>query len=424
MKVVLIGSILILLAPIIDFIITFGKGANIGYFEPQEKINLFMAYLTYGNFTGSTIGIKVEVAIAMIGIYFYTYAKTRDVLSGLIASWTFYTALFICAASPFIIKLIMEGYGLYYYYSGIHLLRYFLVVNFILAIWLTYLADKKRFIEFVKTIPVLRVLHYEAMFLFGMCLAINASLYTIKNQFMLHPVLAGNGILLVIAIFFAILCANAINNFADAEIENKSSLFHLETYKKLAWIFLGCSLMYACMVGIHGVFLISVVIAMYYLYSAYPLRLKRLPILSKLVISGNSLVLMLLGFWFVSGNISGFPSILYPVVLCVFTLVANFFDLKDMQGDKASGIKTLPLILGMKNAQWFCAAAFFIAYVTLYFVFDLQGLSVLLAAAGLLQVYFLTKKHYHELPTFLVYLVSVFINGSHGQLLVLTICLH
>lgn len=411
-KVVLTGSILILLAPIFDFIITLGKGANIAYFLPEEKINIFMAYLAYGNFAGSTIGIKLEVAVAMIGIYFYTYAKTRDVLSGLIASWVFYTALFLCAASPFVIKLMLEASGLHYYYSGIHLLRYFLVINFILASWLAYLADKKQFIEFIKTIPVLKVLHYEAMFLFGICLGINASLYTLKNQFLSHPVLVGNGVLLMLAIFFAMLSVTATSNLVDAEIEKKS-MFHSETYRKLAWIFLACALMYSSLVGMHGVFFISFVVGMYYLYSAYPLRLKRVPVLSKLVISINSLALMLLGFWFVSGNISGFPQLMYPIVLCVFTLVANFFDLRDMQSDQATGVKTLPAILGMKKAQWFCALAFLTAYVTLYFVFNLQGLVVLLVAAGLLQIYFLTKKHYHELPVFLVYLGSVFLLMAH-----------
>jgi 4-hydroxybenzoate polyprenyltransferase len=410
-KVVCGSFILIWLAPIIDIIVTRGQGANVGYFEPEENISLLAAYLTYcGDFIGATLGIKIEVAIGLVGIYFYTFVKTRDVLSGLMASWVSYTALFIWGASPFVIKLIMQSSGLHYYYSGIHLLRYFLVINFILATWLVYVADKKRFIEFIKTIPVLKVLHYEAMFLFGICVGINASLYTLKNQYFSHPVLVGNGILLMLAIFFAMLSVTATSDLIDAEIEKKS-MFNAATYRTLAWTFLACALMYASIVGIHGVFIISCVVAMYYLYLAYPLRLKRVPVLSKLVISGSSLALMLLGFWFVTGNMSGFPKLLYPIVLCVFTLVANFFDLKE--GVEAVGVKTLPIIFGMKMAQWFCAAAFLIAYVSLYFVFHLQGLSVLLVAAGLLQIYFLTKKHYQELPVFLVYLGSVFLLMAH-----------
>src|SRR5207253_488897 len=101
--------------------------------------------------------------------------------------------------------------------------------------------------------------------------------------------------------------------------------------QKSGLIFFGCALIYAAIVGMHGVFLISVFMATNYLYSAYPFCLKRVPVLSKCVIAINSLILMLLGFWLVTGNISDFPKPLYLIVLVLLTLAANVVDLNQAE---------------------------------------------------------------------------------------------
>lgn len=377
LKIVFTSFVLILLAPIIDLIISHGQGMNLGYFSPDQNVNLLAAYFTYcGDFIGATPGIRIEVAIGLLGIYFYTYSVSRNIFMSLVTVWVAYTATFIWGATPYIVKPMLEWTGLQYQFSGLTLLRYFLVLDFILALWIAYLVDKNRFITFFKEMPLLRGLHYEAIFLVGICLGLSASSYTLENQFLTNPALVGNGILLMIAIFFALLSAR--------NIQQKSGL-----------VFWGCALIYASLVGVHGIFLISLVVTNFYLYSEYPFQLKRIFILSKLVISVNSLVLMLLGFWLVTGNISDFPTLLYPVVLCGFTLAANFLDL-----DKPE-VKSLPALIGMRKAQWFCAVFFFILYLSLYFVF--KGLLLwLFVATGMLQAWFLTRKQYNELPILLI----------------------
>ena len=422
-KVIFPSFIIILLAPIIDLIASGGEGINLAYLSPEENISLLSGYFTFfGKFIGATPGIKIEVILTMISVYFYTYIKTRNIFTSLISGWLAYTAIYIWGASPFIIKPILELFGIDYFFSGLTFLRYFLILDFFLAIWILYLSNKKTFIAFVSEIPKTRVLHYEAMFLFGICLAVSISQSPPAYYFMMNPELVGNGILLMIAIFFALLSAMITNNLVDTEIDKISSPNRMlvsgkiqpDLYKKLAWIFAGCSLIYAAMTGMHGIFLMLFIIATYFLYSSWPLRLKRITVFSKLVISANSLALMLLGFWFITGNISDFPKSLYAILLCVFTLAANFIDLKDIHGDKAAGIKTLPVVLGMKHAQWFCAIAFLAAYTSFYFVFDIKGILLgIFIIAGFLQTWFLTRKDYNEFPVFLIYLVCIFLLMGH-----------
>lgn len=426
-RVVLTSFLLVLLAPVMDLLASGGEGIDLRYLDQQENLNFLLAYLTFfGDYVGATIGIRIEVALALVAVYFYSYAKTKDFFTSLVAAFLSYTLIFLWGATPFFVKPLVELFGFQYQYAGLVLLRYFMVINFILAVWLAFLANKERFLAFVREIPILRVMYYEAMFLFGVSLSFRASSQTIKGQFQTNPALAGNGILLMIAICLAMLSAMVINNLSDTEIDKISNSKRMLVsgrinslaYKKLAWIFAACALIYASFAGMHAIFFISLVMATYYLYSSYPLRLKRITVFSKLVISGNSLILMLLGFWFVSENISNFPKLLYPIMLCGFTLGANFIDLKDVSGDQALGIKTLPVVLGMKYAQWFCAVTFFIAFVSLYYVFDEKIPLLLFVVTGLLQAWVLARKKYDELPVFLVLLGGIF------SLMIYLLCLN
>ena len=222
-KVVFPCFIIILLAPVIDLIASHGTGINLAYLSPDDNVNLLSCYFTFfGDSLGATPGIRVEVAIAMIGIYFYTFVKTQNILTRLVTAWLSYTLIYIWGASPFIVKPMTELFGLHYSFSGLNFLRYFLVLNFFLATWIFYLADKNCFRAFFAEIPKLRVLHYEAMFLFGMCLAFNTSLSSIQYQFFDHPELLGNAILLMMAIFLALLSAMVINNLTRQDIDKIS----------------------------------------------------------------------------------------------------------------------------------------------------------------------------------------------------------
>ena len=416
MKVVLPCCVALFLAPIIDFTVSLGEGYNMAYYNPSENVNLLLAYLTYcGQNAGATIGIRIEVALILFGIFLYAQNKTHHFLKGLGVAWAAYTLIFFWAATPFILKQIIELSGFDYQYSEPPLTRYFLVVNFFLGGIIAYALNKEAFKAIIKEIPKLKVLHYELMLLLGICLGFKVTHYPISFQLTNDPYIIANGILLSIAVFLALLFSMFINNLADIEPDKISNthralvrgIVDQATYSKIAYTFMVLTFIYALPVGPHAVFMIALVMSIYYIYSASPLRFKRIPILSKLAISGNSLALMLLGFWLVALNIDGFPAVLYFIVLIGFTLSANFIDLKDIKGDGSAGIKTLPVIWGIKKAQWFCGIAFLGTYLSIYTILHTKVFLLLLAVTGLLQCYLLTRKPYRELPILLVHNASV-----------------
>ena len=207
-----------------------------------------------------------------------------------------------------------------------------------------------------------------------------------------------------------------INNIFDQNIDAVSNpgrplitkKVDLELYIKIAYGLLGCSLVCALVVGRVSFFIISGAILGYYSYSAPPLRLKRIPVLSKAIISLISLAIVFLGYITVQGESSGvgFPKFFVWFFLIGITLAANFIDLKDYAGDAAGRIMTVPVLLGLPLARLVIGISFMLAGVGLYFYFPSFYLFPVFLVAGILGFYFIHQKDYAEWRVFSLYLAS------------------
>jgi 4-hydroxybenzoate polyprenyltransferase len=148
-----------------------------------------------------------------------------------------------------------------------------------------------------------------------------------------------------------------------------------------------------------GIFAIS---AGYYVYSCRPLRLKRVPILSKALIGFNSLSVAVCGYALAGGNWLEFPLSWLFFILIPLSLAANFVDLKDTAGDRAQGVATLPVLLGEATARHFIAAATLATYGMGALLLDIGWVYPLNVAGAGLHVYFLYRKPYDERWVFLI----------------------
>lgn len=418
LKVILPCFIILSVAPVIDYFLTQGRGYGYAYFNPNEHISLIFSYLTFfGQFTGAATGIKIEVALALIGIFFYCHYKAQSYWKALLGCWLAYTIIFIYGATQFILQGTFDLVGIRYLPSGFTFLQYFFVINLLLGAWVAYLSNKQVFKSLFDEIPFLRILNYEVMFLAGMVLAAQGDISMMKVLLVSNPVIVGTFFLLIISIFFALLFAMTINNLADVDIDqisnaNRALVAHKiskEAYSRIAYAFLALSFIFAIPAGTQGVFIVALLMGNYYLYSVYPLRLKRIPVISKLVISLNSLLLVLLGYWVVMSHFFINLNMSYLALFILFTLAANFIDLKDLQGDQAAGIKTLPVMIGMRKAQFFCGMAFFLCYLIVAVVLYPSPIFAFLILGGIVQFYLLTRKNYSEKPILVVYLLSLVI---------------
>jgi len=132
-----------------------------------------------------------------------------------------------------------------------------------------------------------------------------------------------------------------------------------------------------------------------------------MPLLSKFLISLNSLALALLGFSLVRGNLAEFPTALALIFMVGFTLAINFIDLKDFKADKKAGIKTLPVMLGQRNAKIATGLFFAGTYLSFVYIVRETWAMPLLLGLAIVQFWLMNRKNYSEKPVLVVYLLSI-----------------
>ena len=105
--------------------------------------------------------------------------------------------------------------------------------------------------------------------------------------------------------------------------------------------------------------------------------------------------------------------IAFPVVLVGITIVANFLDIGDYEGDKKAGIATVPVVLGLSRSKLIIGAVFPLMYAALYFVLDYLDAPLYWIAVfiflGIVQFFFINRKDYKEYPAMLNVLVLIWL---------------
>lgn len=411
-RVVLPSFLILCLVPFLDLLLSLGKGYNIAYLAPGIHGPLLPRLLTFfGSFDerGISPGIRVEVALVLLGTFLYIYTKTGRWLRGLFFTLAAYLVLFFYLAFPYVMEPVLRLMGLRFSYATGQFIGFYLLIILLAGIPLLYRADPAKFRSIIADIRPGRLAHYLLMAALGVALGSNYHPLTIfsSNPFQL--------VFIAVSITFAWLFSVMTNNLADDTIDRVSNpkrplpagTISRSLYTQLAWVFFFLALLYAGAAHFRDFFFIGVFIAAYFLYSMPPLRLKRIPFFSKLAISGNSFLLFLLGFMTATGSHKDLPVAVPVYFLTIFTAAVNFIDIKDYDGDKAAGIKTLPVLLGLKRAKQLIALFFFLCYAGLYLVVPRPHLLPVLLGLGLVQFFLVKRESYREGPVFIVHLSSL-----------------
>ncbi len=405
-RVVLAGFVLIWICPLLDMLIYRHTGVNLLYIQPEQGVSsitrLFFTY--FGDFPGVSLGLKIEILMALMGIYIYCRFKKISVVNSTITTLLCYTTIFLWGSSPFLVEYILWLMGFSYAFSSQLMVNFYLIVLPPAAWIIAYLWKPAWVRALMKDMRYLRVMHYELMLLLGVVLGLTYYHYSIIELLRLDQGIVIDVILTMLSLLFASVFSIITNNIADVEIDKISNparplvagKIPMLVYQRLQMISLCLSWFYAWMVNAHVFLIMSVFMGLYYVYSLPPLRLKRVMLLSKLVISINSLALVLIGYVLMQWSLEGFPAVLYAILLIGFTLAANFIDLKDVKGDRAGDIVTLPIFLGEKRAKQVIGAAFFTTYVSFYYLLPYYFLMPLFIAGGLIQFYLINRSRYRE----------------------------
>ena len=217
-----------------------------------------------------------------------------------------------------------------------------------------------------------------------------------------------------LSILFAALFTLIWNNISDLEIDKISNptrplvtqSISLGCYKKISYGALALSLFFAFEVNPSVLLLVSTAILLYFLYTQPPVRFKRIPVISKLAISFNSLIAVLLGYFLLTHEFTAFPVLLIPIYLIGLTLAANVIDLKDIEGDRACGIKTLPVLIGNNLTKLIICLGFLIVYVGFYMLCNDNSWQnkTILMLSWLSLIKGLTQEPYQDKKIFLIFL--------------------
>ena len=119
--------------------------------------------------------------------------------------------------------------------------------------------------------------------------------------------------------------------------------------------------------------LVSIII--HYAYNMPPLRLKRVPFVATLLGSTSIQIVIFMGFWAAVQHYhltTTYPYTLGHILFAIVTvsLIIPLKDIKDIDGDRANGISTFPVLFGVRATIFIAALAASIYLYTPFFVTD------------------------------------------------------
>ncbi|MEC7181683.1 MAG: UbiA family prenyltransferase, partial [Bdellovibrionota bacterium] len=305
-KIVLVFFSILLLPPIVDLIWSQGEGLTMTYYVPNIHQDLFKKYLTFwGSYEGSgaTIGIKTEVLVGVISVFTYSLLKNVSLLKSAFLALLIYSSIFLFGMTPFVWKFFLSIFSLNYkindqYFSFFYSLGLLPTFGF-----LFYKYNSKLILALIKDLRLERIFHYLLMFFLGtFCgnfLGEKAFSWSIDtwSKMVFFP----------ISIFFACLFSIVINNIYDFDIDKISNKLRplitkdieLNTYKKVGTLSLFLSFFYSSLLGFEWLFFNILFTGLYFIYSSPPLRLKRIPFLSKFILSSASIIMIYSGYFLI-----------------------------------------------------------------------------------------------------------------------------
>lgn len=402
-KVALYGSTLILIAPILGFILSKGQGIQMTYLPVSsvaEALRNFFTVYGVSPAEGVTYGMRIEIVIISITVFFYARFSKLSKVKSLITALLVYVSIFISGILPSLFS-VEPTYGwmvmttntlvganlihpMFGFTSSVYNYETFFdvslshVLYLILIVGLLIMAlrwNKKKAIAIIKNSRFERVAHYWLMVGLGIFL----SFYNGSNlSLSYHWLNISSTIILFSSFYFAWMYAVGVNDIEDYNsdlITNKKRPLVTQTIsvseaKSVNSLFLSLALVGGYLVGPEVFVLVLTYIAISHIYSCPPLHLKKYAIINPLMISFASLTAVMAGFFTFSKEVAAnsFPSVWIIIIIISYTLLANIKDIKDLEGDKKFGVYTIPVLFGKRLGKLIIltmvvVGLFFISYV-------------------------------------------------------------
>ncbi len=428
-KIVLNLFGIIIIVPILDYsIFESGKILYETDFNNFWFKYIYLFDITKQHMPNITNGVRVEIALVSIFSYIYIYTIRKNIWISITAMLFVYTSIFFYGYLPAIINFMLDTTYSTIVQNSVLITKSMINLNFytylpILSIlFLLYFIklDKKYKYLILDSFRFERLSIYLGLFLFGFFVSIKHNL--IEDEiFNLYDILKAYSALLSIS--FSFVYATMLNNFYDIKIDRLSNKkralirydIPLQEYLDIKNIFLFFAFIFAIGVNSEFIFLIIALIALSYIYSAYPLRFKRYFILSNITLSSIAVLVFLSGICLVEGNIAFIQSDKnYLLAIFIFFFIAaNLKDIKDTSSDKLHKITTLSTLIGTKKAFIILKIFVFLGFLLVMNTFNLSLFSIaLLSILYIIGALYITTSEkmliFIQCIAILIYILSIY----------------
>lgn len=441
MNITLFGLCAIWIAPLVDLAFTGSAGAKMSYIfaGTDEILTRYLTTFASQGEGGLTLGLQVEIGFILCLITAFVFLYRRNFLAPLLAAPLAHLYIFIlgCVTSflvlatnkgPYLATLTAQKASDYFQHAvaraafsqnlegqayvgpaTINLIMIQLLLLLCVGLGLVWFAlDRPKVLRAtLRNCRPERTLFYMLFLALGLLLA-DVWHKTVPYNWADYLSIA----VLALSWFAAWMYAVHVNDISDIEIDRISNPtrpfvtreLSREEMDQAGILWLVISLIGACSLGDYVFLLNLTYIACAYSYSATPLRLKRVPVLASLLIALASLVTIFAGFFLMSPDKTqrAFPYSLALGILLVFTAGVNIRDVKDIEGDKAQGIMTLPVLFGAHGAQ-VVGALFAASFLLAPLVLAWPLLFVLAVPAACAAYLIAVRKPYDEKWVFILY---------------------
>lgn len=402
-RVLLFGFLLILIAPIADKLI-FGSNFYWSFYIFDSLSHMPERFVTFFGDSpnlGITYGTRLNVALILLAVFLYGLSKTRKLGRTLFYTLCLYAALFFLGTLPsWLTYGILAPHTPVMNIASTHVAEVFLspetilnrevtdlrsalgykmglililgIFGLVLALW--YSLRKKEWLALFSNARWPQIICQNGILFLG---ALFAFIYTeaaLPHSFfswlaLLVLVLANTGTW-ISTIFW--------NDLFDQKIDQKTNpgrplaagQVTPEVYRVYALCLALFSLLGAALVSFQAALLLISYQALAWLYSAPPFRLKRFLGIATLTVSAAALVILCLGYllFHQSHTLDGLPLSLLLYLGAAYALMLPLKDFKDVAGDQADRVYTLPVVLGVERAKIVMSTLGFLVFMSSIFV--------------------------------------------------------
>jgi 4-hydroxybenzoate polyprenyltransferase len=397
-NVSLFGFLVILTPPVLDVWIAHGK-LLWSFYAFDDLSGLWIRYLTlFGDHPdiGITYGVRIEVVLTTLFFAAYTIIKTRAIWRAILAAWVTYTLLFFLGTLPSWLSFLflaaeksplkinavdIAGFflsppTLFYRMhhdieSALNVKMSLLLIPCVVALvlWLFRRNAPEKFRSLLGNIRLPQTVFHAGLILSGVGLAVlfaeTLPIITLWNALALID--------LLIAVECAWLASVIVNDLFDRSVDALSNphrplqqnSFSIDEYTAMGRIFFFASLLGAAVVSFKIALLLVAWQALAWLYSAPPLRLKRVPLLASFLSAITGILMLSGGFLVIAPeeHIRDLPLSFLWLLLFALSISLPIKDFKDMAGDRNDGVYTLPVLLGETWGKILIGSGVFLSYV-------------------------------------------------------------